>query len=176
MLQQSLGWLFQKAGYETVYGGKVHLPRSMNDVQEIGYRKLTADARQGLADACAAFIRGQHTRLFLLFASFINPHDICYMAINDFRRASGEIPADNIDSRTCEAVLAHARGSADISAFVEKNCPPLPANYQVPEDEPECITQKYINAAPFRAYCAQELDGGTMALTSLGVLPADRDG
>jgi len=52
MLRQSLGRLFQKAGYETVYGGKacppdvwrVNLPRNMNDVQEIGYRKLTADA------------------------------------------------------------------------------------------------------------------------------------
>jgi len=164
MLQQSLGRLFQKAGYETVYGGKVHLPRNINDVQEIGYRKLTADARQGLADACATFIKGQHTRPFLLFASFINPHDICYMAINDFRRASGEVPVDNIDSRTCEAVLARAREAGDISAFVEKNCPPLPANVArpswpcfhgleahatVPDAEPECITQKYITAAPF---------------------------
>jgi len=152
VLQQSLGRLFQKAGYETVYGGKVHLPKKMNDVQEIGYRKLTADARQGLADACATFIKGQHTRPFLLFASFINPHDICYMAINDFRRAIGEAPADNIDSRTCEAVLARAREAGDISAFVEKSCPPVPANYEVPDAEPECITQKYVNAAPFRAY------------------------
>jgi arylsulfatase A-like enzyme len=152
MIQQSLGCIFQKAGYETVYGGKVHLPKKMNDVQKLGYQSLTGDSRQGLADACANFIKGQHTRPFLLFASFINPHDICHMAINDFRRANGEAPAGNVDSKTCEAVLDRARNAGDISAFVEENCPPLPANFEVPEAEPECITQKYLNATPFRAY------------------------
>ena len=156
MLQKSLGQLFQNAGYETVYGGKVHLPRKMNDVQNIGYRNLTRDSRQGLADACAAFIKGQHTRPFFLFASFINPHDICHMAIKDFRRSIAKAPADNIDSKTCEAVLDRARKTGDISAFVEENCPPLPANFEVPQAEPECITQKYLNASPFRAYVRQK--------------------
>jgi len=156
MLQKSLGQLFQNAGYETVYGGKVHLPKKMNDVQNIGYRNLTSDSRQGLAEACATFIKGQHTRPFLLFASFINPHDICHMAINDFRRANGQAPADNVDSKTCEAVVARARKAGDTSAFVSENCPPLPVNFEVPQDEPECITQKYLNATPFRAYVRQK--------------------
>jgi choline-sulfatase len=156
MLQQSLGRLFQKAGYETVYGGKVHLPRKMNDVQKLGYRNLTRDSRQGLADACAEFIKGQHKRPFFLFASFINPHDICYMAINDFRRTRQEPPIGNTDSKTCEAVLDRARKAANIGAFVQENCPPLPANHEVPEAEPECITQKYVNARPFRAYIRQK--------------------
>jgi len=152
MLQQSLGRLFQKAGYETAYGGKVHLPKKMNDVQNLGYRNLTNDSRQGLADACADFIKGRHTAQFFLFASFINPHDICYMAINDFRRSTGDKIIENIDSKTCEAGLDSARKTEDISAFVEKNCPLLPANHEVPQDEPECITQKYLNDTPFRAY------------------------
>jgi choline-sulfatase len=152
MLQQSLGRFFQKAGYETAYGGKVHLPKKMNDVKNIGYRNLTNDSRQGLADACADFIKGQHAAPFFLFASFINPHDICYMAINDFRRSTGDEIIENIDSRTCEAVLDSARKTGDINSFVEDNCPPLTANHQVPQDEPECITQKYVNASPFRAY------------------------
>jgi len=156
MLQKSLGWLFQNADYETVYGGKVHLPKKMNDVQSLGYRKLTGDSRQRLADACAEFIKGQHTRPFFLFASFINPHDICYMAINDFRRTKAQAPVGNLDSKTCEAVLARARKTGDISAFVEENCPPLPTNHEVPEAEPECITQKYVNARPFRAYVRQK--------------------
>ncbi len=156
MLQGSLGRLFQNAGYETVYGGKVHLPRKMNDVQKLGYRNLTRDSRRGLADACAEFIKGQHTRPFFLFASFINPHDICYMAINDFRRTKEEAPIGNTDSKTCEAVLDRARKTGDIDAFVEKNCPALPANHEVPEAEPECITQKYVNARPFRAYVRQK--------------------
>ena len=84
MVQQSLGRLFRDAGYETLYGGKVHLPSKMKGIENLGYRNLTRDSRQGLADACAEFLKGRHEKPFLLFASFINPHDICYMAINDF--------------------------------------------------------------------------------------------
>ena len=152
MMEHSLGRLFRNAGYETVYGGKIHLPNRMNNVEDIGYRLLTRDERQELADACASFIRGEHTRPFLLFASFINPHDICYMAINDCARSMGKPPANNTDSRTCEAVLDRARKSDDINAFVERNCPPLPPNHGIPEAEPECITEKYVNRAVFRAY------------------------
>ena len=156
ILQKSLGRLFHEAGYETVYGGKVHLPGKMNDVQNLGYRNLTGDSRQGLADACAKFIKGQHSRPFFLFASFINPHDICYMAINDFRRTKAKPPVGNTDSKTCEAVLDCARKAADISTFVQENCPPLPTNHGVPKAEPECITHKYLNARPFRAYVREK--------------------
>ncbi|MHC4243578.1 MAG: sulfatase family protein [Planctomycetota bacterium] len=152
MMQQSLGRLFRKAGYETVYGGKVHLPRKMKDVQNLGYRNLTKDSRRGLADTCAKFIKAPHSRPFFLFASFINPHDICYMAINDFNRTLGKPPIGNIDSKTCEAVLDRVRKTGDINDFVEKNCPPLPENHGVPELEPECIMKKYINPRPFQAY------------------------
>jgi len=152
MVQQSLGRLFKNAGYETVYGGKVHLPNKMKGVANIGYRNLTSDRRQGLADACAEFLKGRHEKPFLLFASFINPHDICYMAINDFNRTQQKPPIANEDSRICEAVLDQARKAGDISTFVEKNCPPLPANHAVPDNEPECITTSYISARPFRAH------------------------
>jgi choline-sulfatase len=156
MVRQSLGRLFRDAGYETVYGGKVHLPRKMKDVEKLGYRNLTNNRRQGLGDACAEFLKGRHEKPFLLFASFINPHDICYMAINDFNRTQQKPPIDNEDSRICEAVLDQARKTGDISAFVEKNCSPLPANHAVPEDEPECIMAKYINPRPFQAYTREK--------------------
>jgi arylsulfatase A-like enzyme len=152
MVRQSLGRLFRDAGYETVYGGKVHLPSKMKGLANLGYRNLTSNRRQGLADACAEFLKGRHEKPFLLFASFINPHDICYMAINDFNRANGQPPINNIDSKTCEAVLNRAHNAGDINAFVEENCPPLPANHAVPDSEPECITINYLNARPFRAY------------------------
>ena len=156
MIQNSLGCLFRKAGYETVYGGKVHLPRKMKGIENLGYRNLTGNSRLGLAEACAKFIKGPHTKPFFLFASFINPHDICYMAINDFNRTQGKPPVDNIDSKTCEAVLDRVRKSGDIDAFVEKNCPPLPANHEVPKDEPECIMNTYINPRPFQAYAREK--------------------
>jgi choline-sulfatase len=156
MMRQSLGRLFSKAGYETVYGGKVHLPRKMKGIENLGYRNLTGSSRMGLADACAKFIKSSHTKPFFLFASFINPHDICYMAINDFNRTQGKPPIGNIDSKTCEAVLDHVRKTGDINAFVEKNCPPLPANHDVPELEPECIMKKYIYPRPFQAYTREK--------------------
>jgi choline-sulfatase len=78
------------------------------------------------------------------------------MAINDFRRTKAQAPIGNTDSKTCEAILDRARNSGDISAFVEKNCPPLPANHEVPEVEPECITQKYANVRSFRAYVREK--------------------
>ncbi len=152
MVEQSLGNLFQEAGYETVYGGKLHLPARMNNLKSIGYRNLTGNSRQELANACAQFIKGEHTRPFLLFASFINPHDICYMAINAQRRANGQPPMDNVDSKTCEGVLAGPRGWEDIGGFVREQCPPLPANYEVPDREPRCIPQKYAGGNSFRAY------------------------
>ena len=152
MVRQSLGWLFRDAGYETLYGGKVHLPRKMKGIENLGYRNLTSDSRQTLADACAEFLKGRHEKPFLLFASFINPHDICYMAINDFNRAQQKAPMGNTDSKTCEAVLDQARKAGDISAFVEANCPPLPANHAVPDAEPECIALNYVDARPFRAH------------------------
>jgi arylsulfatase A-like enzyme len=156
MVRQSLGRFFRDAGYETVYGGKVHLPRKMKGVENIGYRNLTGNSRRGLADACAEFLKGRHEKPFLLFASFINPHDICYMAINDFNRTQEEPPVDNTDSKVCEAMLDKARKTGDISAFIEDNCSPLPANHAVPEDEAECIMAKYINPRPFQAYTREK--------------------
>ena len=156
MIQQSLGRLFRDAGYETVYGGKVHLPRKMKGVENLGYRNLTNDRRQGLGDACAEFLKGRHEKPFLLFASFINPHDICYMAINDFNRTQQKPPMSNEDSKICEGVLDQVRKAGYFSAFIEDNYPPLPANHAVPEDEAECIMQKYINPRPFQAYTREK--------------------
>lgn len=88
--RQTLGCLFRDAGYETVYGGKTHVPGNLVDY---GFTLLTADQREGLATQCAAFLRQPRDKPFLLVASFINPHDICYMAINDFERARSPAPA-----------------------------------------------------------------------------------
>ena len=164
MVDQSLGQLLRKAGYETVYGGKVHLPRKMNRIENLGYRNLTRDRRLGLAQACAEFIKSDHTKPFFLFASFINPHDICYMAINDFNRSKGEPPMSNTDSKICEAVLDRVRMRSDLDAFVKKHCPALPANHAVPELEPECITEKFVNARTFRAHIRNNWTAGQWRL------------
>jgi arylsulfatase A-like enzyme len=159
MISQSLGNLFKNAGYDTVYGGKVHLPNRMNDLTYSGYRNLTNNSRQDLADACVRFIMEKHNQPFFLFASFINPHDICYMAINDYRRSLGQKPIDNIDSSTCENLLNQARKNDDLGTFINNHCPRLPDNHDIPKGEPECITNKYTEARAFRAYIRKNWSG-----------------
>jgi len=153
MLTESLGPLLQNAGYECAYGGKVHLPNNLTSyVMSNGYTKLTNDSRDNLADVCADFIRQPHTKPFFLFASFINPHDICYMAINDYQRSIGQKPVDNLDSRTCENLLERIRSQPDPEAYIRKHCPQLPKNFEIPFNEPECITTHYVQERSFREY------------------------
>ncbi len=152
MIRQSLGNLLNNAGYNVAYGGKVHLPEGMKELSDLGYQNLTSGPRQTLADTCAAFIKQKHDKPFFLFASFINPHDICYMAINDFLRTQGKNPYQNTDSKTCEMILDQARQSKDLNTFVNDNCPELGSNHEIPENEPECITRNYTEARPFRAF------------------------
>jgi len=149
----TLGWLFNNAGYEAVYGGKTHVPAKIA-VPANGYNYFCRDSRQELADTCADFIRQPHDRPFFLFASFINPHDICYMGINDEARAKGGKIRDNVDSKTVESLLGKAR-AGDVREFVGRNCPPLPDNLEVPDNEPQCITEKYVAARSFRKYCRE---------------------
>jgi choline-sulfatase len=155
MVRRSIGPLLSAAGYEAVYGGKVHMPGPMRKVKAIGYRNLTRDSRGGLAKACAKFIKGPHKKPFFMFASFINPHDVCYMAINDYNRTKGKAVHSNTDSKICEGVLKKPR-AGDVDAFVKKNCPPLPANHSVPPNEPEAITTRYTNVRQFRNFARRK--------------------
>ena len=138
VIAQSLGPVFHAAGYETVYGGKVHLPGSLKDIETNGYKGLTRDGRQGLADACVRFIKQSHEAPFFLSASFVNPHDICYLAINDARRTQDQPVVDNQDSLTCESVAQEVRKSA------LSDLPPLPANHAAAQLEPEAIGTEYL--------------------------------
>jgi arylsulfatase A-like enzyme len=154
---QSLGPLLSEAGYRCVYGGKDHTPRDLSKyMMAHGYERLTPDRRDGLAKACAEFLRGPHDRPFFLFASFINPHDICYMAINDLARSRGRPMVANEDSRMCERLLDEARQSGDLNAFVREHCPPLPGNFAVPQNEPESIEIDYAPPRSFRRYAREQ--------------------
>ena len=52
-------------------------------IEAAGFKFIEKDEREKLADTCSAYLRQPHDRPFLMVASFINPHDICYMAISD---------------------------------------------------------------------------------------------
>jgi len=100
-------WLSEKAGYETLYAGKWHLPGSYTD-RIPGFRVLPGGiAGQGnigdtsVSRACEAYLRGRRSSdPFLLVASFLQPHDICeWLRLNmrtpeklRFPEIAGELP------------------------------------------------------------------------------------
>lgn len=114
----TMGEIFQAAGYETVYGGKWHLPKSFDGMTS--FRKLIGGSSQGkdmdapLANTCADWLR-QRSAVgdpFLMVASFMNPHDVCEW----IRQHKGH------------------REHADLRKY-----PPAPANMAAGRDEPEVI-------------------------------------
>jgi arylsulfatase A-like enzyme len=146
--KQGIGHIMKNAGYDVMYGGKQHLPEFTAD--ELGFDILTNDERDTLAQESCDFIKQKKDRPFFLVTSFINPHDICYMALRDYSSSdeskrlikNSKTELDNLDS-----FLIHAReGGKD---FVENNCPPLPDNYLPQQDEPGAVNY-LINSRLFR--------------------------
>jgi len=82
---RAMGTLFKNAGYQTYYGGKVHLAwangeKQINDKPTLyGFDNyLTEDDRAILSQKAAEFLETYNGKEpFLLFLSFMNPHDIC---------------------------------------------------------------------------------------------------
>ncbi|HUT34687.1 MAG TPA: sulfatase-like hydrolase/transferase [Planctomycetota bacterium] len=153
ILRHGMGAVLRAAGYATAYGGKTHLPGAKghtNNVADYGFDEvLTRDERDGLAQACAAFLRRKHDKPFLLVASFINPHDICYMAIDDHARSQGKPVKETVERRCLTEALALPEGVTR-EAFFRDTCPPLPPNVGIPEGEPEAVEKTDWRA--FRAH------------------------
>jgi choline-sulfatase len=179
ILATSLGRVFRAGGYETAYGGKVHLPMPL---ESIGFEAITKNERLGLAEAASDFIRRKHDKPYLLVASFINPHDICFQAIDHYldspaadpkkypsRWLEPKVTSETLATLKQENLKPGKRGpvveQATLAAalqlpagvsreeFFAKYAPPLPDNYAVPEREPEIITTEIIDKEQvFRGY------------------------
>ena len=142
IMQHTMGNLFRNAGYETVYGGKIHLPGPgdiYEDIRPYGFEYISDDFRYELANKASEFLKQDHDKPFLLVTSFINPHDICYYAINEWAFSVQGRSKDNpIGKGVCWEELCKALqipDSISVEEFVTKNCPPLPDNFDVPENE-----------------------------------------
>ncbi|MDA2937340.1 sulfatase-like hydrolase/transferase [Acidobacteria bacterium AH-259-A15] len=126
----SLGSYMKEAGYDTGYFGKWHIrPRqtennkSWHGFDTINTRGLDSEKARHSVD----FIKRKRDRPFFMITSFLNPHDICEWArihsgVNDEMR-NGEV------------------GPAPDPA----KCPPLPANFDPPLDEPEVVRQRLVH-------------------------------
>jgi choline-sulfatase len=146
IIDGALGSAFRSAGYRTVYGGKTHAHMSL---ETMGFETIRQKNRgdAGLAEASARFLRQPHDRPFLLVASFDNPHDICYMAIDSY----GQRDRQSVTYRA-EALSRALKLPEGVSReeFFARVCPPLPANYEPQEGEPQAILSP--DGRAFRAY------------------------
>lgn len=152
-LRRGMGWIFRSAGYETAYGGKTHWPRGMSP-KTLGFEPLTGNDRDELADACVRFLRSRHDKPFLLVASFINPHDICFMAIDTYTRATGRPPefVREDAARKCLAAALQQPAGVSREEFFGRLCPPLPRNHEIPALEPECVASAHTENRAFRQF------------------------
>ena len=136
----AMGWRLQEAGYTTAYGGKTHFPQGLK-AEDLGFETISHDDRDQLAEDCAQFLAREHNEPFMLVASFINPHDICHMAIRDFAETPLEqrlSQPDRIELKELDAALRLPDGITREEFFADV-CPPLPDNFDIQQDEPEAI-------------------------------------
>jgi choline-sulfatase len=137
ILPDAMGFTFSRAGYETFYGGKVHLPGAKNEITAYGFETLISkDERDDLANKSADFLLNRDSeKPFLVALNFINPHDICFEAIRHFppqNRPPARIPAPLLEATTIpDSISEHD--------FYLKYCPPLPPNFEPTENEPKAI-------------------------------------
>ncbi len=157
ILRNTMGTIFKHADYRTVYGGKSHFPKTgtrLPAVEAYGFEPLrqqgNEEGREELAEDCVRFFQQKQERPFLLVASFINPHDICFMAMAAAAKRKRE--AKTRADEAVEAALKMPDGVSE-EEFFAKYCPPLPANFEIPQNEPEGLTS--LDWRMFRPYVRQ---------------------
>jgi choline-sulfatase len=137
-----MGNVFRHQGYRTVYGGKVHLPGDRSKgIAAYGFDYLIKDEREDLAKACCEFFASKQDKPFLLVASFINPHDICYMAIDAYTEATArpQMYPNSVPERECLAEALRIPAGISRDEFFRTRCPPLPINFEIPPNEPGAV-------------------------------------
>ena len=115
-----LGEHFKRAGYQTAYFGKWHLPYPEKQKAVHGFDVVEWDKTQRDASTetgTAAFLRGKHSAPFFAVASFLNPHNICEWA-RDQELSEGAIGAPP----------------------PLEQCPPWRPNHAPQKDEPDIVT------------------------------------
>jgi len=137
IFENGLGYLFKKNGYNAVYAGKQHVPFS---VEKIGFDIISKNQRDEIADTCADYVKKNNQKPFLMIASFINPHDICFMSIDRF--AAADDPLRNFGRGAIDKVRTILREADEVSASgpPDQTLPPLPVNFELQENEPEAIS------------------------------------
>ena len=131
----SLGKLIKAGGYDTFYGGKVHMAPELTPLKA-GYDEYCKDQRDKLPESCIEFMTRKRDKPFFAVASFINPHDICFAYNARQPNRKGKPLVDRL-YREAQALPAD-------------QLPPLPDNSAVPKREPNAIeaNMKEISVTP----------------------------
>jgi arylsulfatase A-like enzyme len=126
----SLGTLMTKAGYDTGYIGKWHIPMPTDTTDWHGFNHMMEGTKEfndrHFAEPTVEFIRRKRNKPFFLVASFVNPHDICEFA----RKLSG-FPEKR--TQLWNGPIADTPPPSE--------CPALPDNFAIPEHEPDIIRE-----------------------------------
>lgn len=121
--RNSLGKIMKRAGYDTFYGGKVHMCKSLVP-GSAGYDEYHRDDRAELPATCLAFMKKKRDKPFFAVASFINPHDICF----------AHLARKGTDRQGVIELYKKA------SSLPMEKLPPLPENYAIPQKEPAAVS------------------------------------
>ena len=90
ILSPSLGTIITKAGYDTGYVGKWHIPMPTDTTDWHGFTMMKEGDKdfndQHFAEPLIDFLKQKREQPYFLVASFVNPHDICEYArkLSDF--------------------------------------------------------------------------------------------
>jgi len=162
ILEQGMGWLAQKGGYRTLYGGKQHFPGGMT-AENIGFEVFERNERMPLAQESARLLRElaeeKSDQPFLMVTSLINPHDICYLGLREFPSNDFEkllVSKGTLEQTELDRALEQPEGVSD-EEFFRDLCPPAPDNFEPQEDEAEAI-QLELERRPFRRGCRERWD------------------
>lgn len=140
-----LAGLFRDAGYDTGHFGKWHLPHDIDNVAWSGFitRKAVRnnDVDDDIVRPCLDFITTKRDAPFLAFASFVNPHDIC-----EFARILTGMP-----DRLKNGAIPEPPDLDEL--------PPLPENWERPDDEPQAVTDHYMLETTRGIYPSREWGG-----------------
>jgi arylsulfatase A-like enzyme len=124
-----LGNLVADAGYECTYIGKWHVGTTPEKAGYYNYEKGGKDDEK--ADLAKEYLLQKHDKPFFLTVSLINPHNVCQLARAD------AVGTDLPD------------GPIGIAPMDLDKLPPLPSNFDMPENEPTVIREVQNRSAAY---------------------------
>jgi len=116
-----LGKLMANAGYKCDYYGKWHVATTPEIAGYMDFQEAAGDEER--AELGKEYLLQKHEAPFFLTVSFSNPHDVCQLA-----------RADAVGTDLPEGSIGLAPTNLD-------ELPPLPDNFDMPENEPSVIRE-----------------------------------